>query len=305
LNEKDEAWLDPPGKKFAQLSCLNSSIAKKIWRQRRATFIPSTLRAQLDWIRLQAKRYIRGETQWERPISHVVPRIFDILGLTDASIKRGLGGWCPTLKLWWQISWDEMHPDVKYTLLNEYEKYEKGLTCVNVLELVGIVVTMMAIAHTVMFTGLFNLAWQPLAQICGDNKQANCWAGTKTMRNEKARALSKIISSIQMVSTAGFKAEYIPGPENWIADDFSRKDDDKVQSEFKGYSPTELSLLAQAKIDSQKLRLNRFLLTPASVSLLVSAILHPNTVDLPDGKPSEWGLIVPGEPITFSLPAPS
>jgi hypothetical protein len=74
-----------------------------------------------------------------------------------------------------------MHPDVKFTLLNKYKKYKQGLTCVNVLELVGIVVAMMAIAHTVMFIGLFCLAWQPLAQICGDNKQANCWAGTKTM----------------------------------------------------------------------------------------------------------------------------
>ena len=28
LNERDEAWLDPPGKKYAQLQCLNSSNAK-------------------------------------------------------------------------------------------------------------------------------------------------------------------------------------------------------------------------------------------------------------------------------------
>ena len=115
LNEKDEAWLDPPGKKFAQLSCLNNSIAKRIWRQRRETYIPTLLREQIDWIRLQTQRYIRGETRWERPISHIVQRILDILGLTDASIKRGIGGWCPTLKLWWQISWDEFHPDVRKT----------------------------------------------------------------------------------------------------------------------------------------------------------------------------------------------
>jgi hypothetical protein len=125
------------------------------------------------------------------------------------------------------------------------------------------------------------------------------------MRNEKAQALSKIISNIQMVSTVGFKAEYIPGPENWIADDFSRKDKDKVQQEFKGYSPTEFSLLKQAKTSSQRMLLNRFLPSPESVSLLVSAILHPNTVDLPAGKPSEWGQIVQGDNIMLSLPETS
>ena len=112
LNEKIEAWLDPPGKKIAQLSCLNSSIAKKIWRQWRKTYIPAVLRDQIAWIRRQAQRYIKGETQWERPISHIVPRIFDILGLTDASILRGIGGWCPMLKLWCQIPWETIHPYV-------------------------------------------------------------------------------------------------------------------------------------------------------------------------------------------------
>jgi hypothetical protein len=161
---------------------------------------------------------------------------------------------------------------------------------------------MMAISYTVMFTDRISLQWQPLALIYGDNKQVNCWAGTKTMRNEKARALSKIISDIQMVSTVGFKTEYIPGPDNWIADDFSRKDKDKVISEFKGYSPFELSLLQQAKVDSQTLRLSRFQLTPVSVSRLACAILHPSTVDLPEGKPSKCGLIVPGDRLTLRLP---
>jgi hypothetical protein len=305
MDEPDESWLNPPSKQFAQHNCLNSSIAKRVWRTRRETFIPTLLRDQIDWIRRQTQKYMRGETKWERPISHIIPRMFDILGLTDASIKRGIGGWCPTLKLWWQISWDEMHPDVRKTLLNEYLRYKQGLTCVNVLELVGIVVTMMAIAYTVMFTSQFTLQWQPLAQICGDNKQANCWAGTKTMRNEKARALSKIISNIQMISTVGFKTVYITGPDNWIADDFSRKDKEKVQLEFKGYSPSELLLLQQAKVDSRTLLLRRFRLTPASVSLLVCAILRPNTVDLPEGKPSEWGQIVPGDNIMLTLPAAS
>jgi hypothetical protein len=291
LDEKDESWLDPPGKQFAQLNCLNSSIAKRVWSPRQDTFIPTLLRDQIDW----------GKTRWERPISHIISRMSDILGLTDASIKCGIGGWCPTLKLWWQISWDEMHPDVRKTLLNEYLQYKTGLTCVNVLKLVGIVVTMMAITHTVMFTGLFSLRWQPLAQICGDNKQANCWAGTKMMRNEKARAFkSKIISNIQMISDVGFNTVYITGPDNWIAEDFSRKDKDKVQLEFKGYSPSEL--LQQAKVDSQTLRLSRFQLTPTSVLLLVCAILRLNTVDLPEGKPSEWGRIVPGDNITLTLP---
>ena len=151
-----------------------------------------------------------------------------------------------------------------------------------------------------MFTGLFRLAWQPLAQICGDNKQANCWAGTKPCETRRPACSARLLAASKW-----FRPSDIPGPESWIADDFSPRDNEKVQSEFKGYSPTKLSLLAQAKIDSQKLRLSRFHLTPVSVSLLASAILHPNTVDLPDGKPSEWGQIVPGEPIMFSLPAPS
>jgi hypothetical protein len=195
-----------------------------------------------------------------------------------------------------------MHPDVKYKLLSEYKHYKQGLTCDNVLELMGIVVTMMAIAHTVMFISLFSLRWQPLAQICGDNKHADCWAGTKTMRNEKARALSKIISNIQTISSIGFNMEYITGEDNWIADDFSCKDKDQVKSKFKGYSPSELLLLQQAKVDSQTMHLSCFQLMPESISLLVYAILHPNTVDLPKGKPSKWGQIVPGNSITFILP---
>ena len=122
------------------------------------------------------------------------------------------------------------------------------------------------------------------------------------MQNEKARALSKIISNIQMISSVGFKTNYIPGPDNWTADDFSCKDKEKVQLEFKGFSPVELSLLQQAKADSWTLRLSCFLLTPVSVSQLVCAILHPSTVDLPKGKPSEWGHIFPGDSFTFLLP---
>jgi hypothetical protein len=104
-----------------------------------------------------------------------------------------------------------------------------------------------------------------------------------------------------MVLTVGFQAEYLLGPENWIADDFSHKNKDNVHTYFKGYSPTEVLLLAQAKIDSWKLRLSHFLLTPASVFWLVSVILHPHTVNLPDGKPSKWGQISPSNSIMFLL----
>jgi hypothetical protein len=106
-----------------------------------------------------------------------------------------------------------------------------------------------------------------------------------------------------MISNISFKTVYITGPDNWIADNFSRKDKDKVQLEFNGYSPSELLLLQQAKVGSQTLRLSCFFqLMPATVSLLVCAILRPNTVDLPEGKPSKWGQIVPSNNIMLTLP---
>ena len=125
-------------------------------------FIPTLLQDQNAWIQLQAQQYIQGKTKWECPISHIIQRMFDILGLTNASIKRGIGRWFPTL---WQILWEEFHPDVRKMLLNEYIHYKQGLTCVNILELVRIVMTMMAIAYT---TNVYQLYLPPMATIGPD-----------------------------------------------------------------------------------------------------------------------------------------
>jgi hypothetical protein len=201
--------------------------------------------------------------------------------LSNASVKRGLGGWCWTFWLWWQYSWDEIHPDIKQTLINEYIQFQQTLMCINVLELLGIFVTEVAIvvAHNADFQHMFQ--WQPLAKVGGNNLLANIWSGTKSMESEKARAITKLMSECRMQTAVGFKHPHKSGTKNIVADGFSPDDVDIFISKFKKYLQTGLTLLQQANLASPLLHLRRFHLNPEILSLMFSAILSPSTITLP------------------------
>jgi hypothetical protein len=165
LNEKDISWIDAPIAKrpYGRARPANISIAKEIWRDKSEYVITKKMQLEIRWIKRQCRRFLDGKRQWHRPITHIVLREHDIGSLTDASVKRGLHGWCWTFQLWWQYSWEDIHPDIQQTLINEYIRWEKKLTCINVLELLGIFVAEVAIvvAYETEFHSMFK--WQVAA----------------------------------------------------------------------------------------------------------------------------------------------
>jgi hypothetical protein len=302
LCEKDDSWLNATNAKkhYAKHKAKNVSIAKAIWRDEHKYVISKRMREEINYVKYQLRRYIKGEVRWQRPISHIVERVNDIGALTDASVKRGLGGWCWTFRIWWQYSWEDIHPDIRKTLINEYLKFKEKLTCINVLELLGIFVAEVAIVVAYNTEFKHKYQWQPTANIGGDNLQANVWSGTKSMANQKARAITKLMSELRMQSNIGFSHPHIEGIENIVADGFSRKDVKDFTKTFKSYSQTEFNLLQQENLGSRPLRLRRFLLEPKILSLMASAILSPSTIDLPKGKLKSWGQISADETISLN-----
>jgi hypothetical protein len=134
-----------------------------------------------------------------------------------------------------------------------------------------------------------------------NNLQANVWSGTKSMANEKAQAITKLMSELQMQSNTGFSHPYIvEGIENIVADGFSQNDVHDFTKLFQLYSQTELNLLQQENLGSRPLCLRRFLLEPKILSLMACAILSPNTIDLPKGKLKNWGRISADKTISLN-----
>jgi hypothetical protein len=92
----------------------NSRVAKAIWAMKEAAVVTSAIKAEVDWLRHEAMRCLKGETkEWSKPISHLVNRQPDHTAYSDACLKYGMGGHCHTLECWWQISWEELHPDIR------------------------------------------------------------------------------------------------------------------------------------------------------------------------------------------------
>jgi hypothetical protein len=147
LCEKDDSWLNAANakKRYAKYKAKSVIIAKAIWRDKHKYIISKKMCQEIQYIKYQLLPYIKGKVQWQQPISHIVDRINDIGALTDAVVKRGLGRWCWTFCIWWQYSWEDIHPDIRKTLINEYLKFKEKLTFINVLELLGILVAEVAI----------------------------------------------------------------------------------------------------------------------------------------------------------------
>ena len=178
---------------------------------------------------------------------------------------------------------------------------EKKLTCINILELLGIFISEVAIvlAYETEFKSKYK--WQPTVEVRGNNLQANVWSGTKSMGNEKAHVITKLQCMLKMQTDIGFTHPHIKGIANTVADGFSRKEWEIFLASFTLYSPVELNLLKQENLDSWPLRLQQFRLSPETLSLMASAILSPSTIELPTGKPRKWGQICPKETISLNL----
>jgi hypothetical protein len=92
----------------------NSRVAKEMWAMKEATVVTLAIKAEVDWLRHEAIRCLKGETEWSTPISHLVDRRQpDHTAYSDACLEYGMGGYCHTLECWWQLSWEELHPDIR------------------------------------------------------------------------------------------------------------------------------------------------------------------------------------------------
>jgi hypothetical protein len=300
LAEPDDAWLDVSKGKFTKLQCLNTSIARDIWRCKQKTAITTVMRTELEWLRLQARRMLKGQQPWERPLSHIVTRPPDGIACHDACIKYGMGGWSIDWGYWWQISWNELHHDIADTLLNRYEKTGKILTSINVLEFAAAWVNYVACCYMVK-SGRKKYAWQPQVLFYGDNTASESWCHSCNLSQPKARAIAKLYCHTMMHSNVGGTHIHISTDDNALADAFSRTPVRTVVNDLNVFSPCELRELLQAPSECQSIYLQRFHLSAELRSELALAILQPNMVNLPTEKSKKLGRISPDESILFNL----
>jgi hypothetical protein len=150
----------------------------------------------------------------------------------NASVKRVLGGWCWTFRLWWQqYSREDIHQEIRLFFINEYLRFKNKLRYTNVLELLIIFVT--EVAMVIVYN----------TDIGGNNLQKNIWSGTKSMANKKAQAITELMSKLRMQTNIGFSHPHIKGTENIMTGGFSCKVVKDFTNSFQSYSRPELKNL--------------------------------------------------------------
>jgi hypothetical protein len=157
------------------------------------------IKAEVDWLRHEAMRCLKGETEWSTPISHLVDRQPNHTAYSDACLKYGMGGYChSTLECWWQISWEELHPDTRkqiddYVRQRFHEKCKKSVIHINPLEFSAQIITYMVCIVVVLQQAT---PWDAVVLFRGDNKAANAWSKSYSVNNYIGRALTRLLQEV-------------------------------------------------------------------------------------------------------------
>jgi hypothetical protein len=163
-----------------------------------ATIVTSAIKAEVDWLRHEAMRCLKGETEWSTPISHLVDRQPDHTAYSDAYLKYGMGGYCHTLECWWQINWEELHPDIRkqiddYVRQRFHEKCKKSVVHINPLKFSAQIITYMMCIVVLQQDAYAIPPWGAVVLLRGDNKAANAWSESYSVKNYIGRALTRLL----------------------------------------------------------------------------------------------------------------
>ena len=294
LAECDESWLDSAGKNFARFTMFNRSFLSRVWHCQSTAFISTAIRQEIAYILAQCKEHLSGQHLWKRPISHIVDRTPDAHGRQDASTKWGMGGYCASLRCWWQIKWTDLDPRV-------HQQIQQKRISINVLELTAIIVNYVAIAYGYTFV---TTQYQPRALFGGDNTTADAWYYKFANPNVSARTLTKLLAFFMKYSRVGLDVEHLAGILNFFADAISRGTPiETLHSHFKSKCPTNTLAKQCLQVPSHTCRISFKRFRPAEeiLQLISSALLVENTAVTLLPKPKTWGHFAPEQNISFDF----
>ena len=294
----DEDWHRAP-RNIQKLKILKSDFVRKVWHCKEKTVITKDIRKEIDWIKKQCSDHIHGIKKWYRPISHYIDREPDSIFRHDASIIYGAAGFSPTLQVYWQIKWTDIHPDLPKYFLNANPSPEK-LISINVLEFIAKLTNIFCAAFCYTLEE-YKLKWQPRVEWQGDNQTTNTWSKSSKATTRQARRASKAIGFIYKHTDIGGTHPHIPGKNNWFADALSRTELENIKKYFSHLSNSEIFSHFQQDPTSTKITFKRFHPSAEVLSTLQSILLlEEPQLQLPrDAK--KWGRIAHDETISFDM----
>ena len=199
---------------------IQSKIAKETYKCKQKTFISKPMRTELKLI----QQILSNPTKYslDTPIAHVVKRDPDFITYGDACLEAG-GGFFEN-KFWWHTEWPD---DIKALTLKNITvsrrcKLSNELVSINLLEFVVEIINYAAVTSLVSNEHIDITKKYPVLLNWTDNKTAQAWIRKAATRTEKGKALQRILCSIMINNPLGFKADYIQGKSNVLADSISR-----------------------------------------------------------------------------------
>lgn len=303
FQQKEREWLTCDDKALGSVfKSIPSEQARMVWRCKVKTFIPKKVREERNWIVQKIKDHMTKKHRWTTPISHVVDRVPDAIHTGDCSLEFGMGGFSGELKFIWQVSWEEIDPRLRETLLNKKGKEsEFGLTDINVGEQAALLIGYGAccVAYE---DAKYRPKHAPKVLLRGDNKAANARDAKLSIRSDKARALAKIQAELELSTRVGKSTEHIQGIKNVLADLVSRRKMQEALALFRNtHTAAEIRALLQVDSTCTTVTLRVFQPSQELLSRIATALLSPHTVTLPDWKVGNWGQFNPASNITLDL----
>ena len=199
---------------------IQSRITKETYRCKQKTFITKHMRTELKLIH----QILSNPTRYslDTPIAHVVHRDPEFITFGDASLEAG-GGFANDC-FWWHTAWSTEIKSLtlKNLTITRRCKLSNDLISINLLEFVVEIINYAAIS-TLIKDNLVTLAHEyPILLNWTDNKSAQSWIRKAATRTDKGKSLQRILCSLMINNPLGFKADYIKGETNVLADAISR-----------------------------------------------------------------------------------
>jgi hypothetical protein len=175
---------------------------------------------------------VRNNSTLSTPIVTHIKRQPIQTWLSDASFEA-IGGCCVESGIWWRFN---LTQEMMTRVQKEAHKGRaQMLLNINILELLGMVMTAYVIVVQLHMQPEFD---GDLVLLRGDNKSAVHWVNKAGgARDPRAGALMRLFGVVEMSSSWCFKANYIKGSDNSIADTISRGNYSDVSSRLTALYP--------------------------------------------------------------------
>jgi hypothetical protein len=208
---RDEEWQRTS--MSSRLKWFNSKLGQFLWLAKARINISEDMAGEVEFL-----RWALLNLDWQIPIAHKIPRDWDFQKWGDACLL-GAGGYSLDLEFWWALDWPE---DIvrRSRLPGAHPDY----ISINLLEFAALIIGFAASIAAWNASPVASRPPHPIVGIFTDNTTALSWSQKLSVSKTIAsRALARILVSMMMgAPVVGLRTEYIPGPDNIIADFLSR-----------------------------------------------------------------------------------